>query len=112
MKDERNRGVTEARFGLTVLICLSVAMGYIVLLRLGSPTDSTVELRSEPPVAREETTPVDPNEPQVLPIEPQRQPVPQMSARPDYVPTTPHGAAVEPDRYPVVPATSLDTQRR
>jgi hypothetical protein len=112
MNDERNRGVTEARFGLTVLICLLVAMGYIVLLRLGSPTDSTVEIRPEPPVAREVTTPIDPNEPQVLPIEPQRQTVPQMSARPDYVPTTPHGAAAEPDRYPVVPATSLETQRR
>lgn len=112
MKDERNRGVTEARFGLTVLICLLVAMGYIVLLRLGSPTDSTVEIRTAPPVAREETTPLDPNEPQVLPIEPQRQAVPQMSARPDYVPTTAQGAAAEQDRYPVVPATSFETQRR
>lgn len=112
MNEERNRGVTEARFGLTVLICLLVAMGYIVLLRLGSPIESTIEQRLESPVAHEETTPFEADEPQVLPIEPQRETVPQMSARPDIAPVTPHGAATEPDRYPVMPATSIETQRR
>jgi hypothetical protein len=87
-------------------------MGYIVLLRLGSPTVSTIEVRPEPPIVQRETIPFDPNEPQVLPIEPQRIAVPQMSARPDIGPMTPHGAAAEPDRYPVVPATSVETQRR
>lgn len=110
MNEDRNLGVTEARFGLTVVICLLVAIGYVVLLRLGSPIDSTIEVRPEP--IAEETTPVDPNEPQVLPIEPQRQTVPQMSARPDYVPSAPHGAATTSDRYPVMPATSIETQRR
>ena len=32
MDKERNLGVTEARFALTILTCLLVAIGYIALL--------------------------------------------------------------------------------
>ena len=40
MEKERTLGVTEARFGLTILICGLVAIGYIVLLRLGSTNEA------------------------------------------------------------------------
>ena len=44
MDNDRNLGVTEARFGLTLLICLLVAIGYVLLLRLGSPGESAIEV--------------------------------------------------------------------
>jgi hypothetical protein len=66
MDDERNSGVTEARFALTLLICLLVAIGYIVLLRLGNSGESMVEVRPEP---IPQVTPISPSaveQPQVL----------------------------------------------
>ena len=70
---DRNLGVTEARFALTLVICLLVAVGYVVLLRLGGTGDSPVE-RVEtvkpPEVARVEPPPVNENDPEVLKSEP------------------------------------------
>ena len=43
MDKERNLGVTEARFALTLLTCLLVAIGYVALLRLGGTKDTTAE---------------------------------------------------------------------
>jgi hypothetical protein len=43
MDKERNVGVTEARFALTLLTCLLVAIGYVALLRLGPTKESDVE---------------------------------------------------------------------
>ena len=99
MDDDRNLGVTEARFALTLLICLLVAIGYVVLLRLGGTSDSAIEIR--PGVA---TQPVDPpanhdDEPRVLPIEP------QLAERPERAPTV-------PSTNPVLPIGPTDSQRR
>lgn len=42
MDQERNNvGVNEARFALTLLTCLLVAIGYVLLLRLGGTRDTT-----------------------------------------------------------------------
>jgi hypothetical protein len=43
MDQERNLGVTEARFALTILTCLLVAVGYVALLRLGGSRDAGIE---------------------------------------------------------------------
>ena len=70
--NKRNLGVTEARFGLTLLICGLVAIGYIVLLRLGITNETTVELRpgiTASPPAHADTSPPDDQQPRVLPIE-------------------------------------------
>jgi hypothetical protein len=70
--NKRNLGVTEARFGLTLLICGLVAIGYIVLLRLGTSNDTKVEVRPEiaaSPVAHTEPSVPDDQQPRVLPIE-------------------------------------------
>ena len=87
MDQERNLGVTEARFGLTVLICLLVAIGYIVLLRLGNSGELPVEIRpggeSSGPIARDTPTPGNDHQPLVLPIEPEGTSVPYTSLRPD-----------------------------
>jgi hypothetical protein len=69
--DNRNLGVTEARFGLTLLICGLVAIGYIVLLRLGTTNDVAVENRPDngpPAIAHVQAPPPD-DEPRVLPIQ-------------------------------------------
>jgi hypothetical protein len=47
MDEERNLGVTEARFALTILTCLLVAIGYIALLRLGGTKDPSADLSSD-----------------------------------------------------------------
>jgi hypothetical protein len=44
MDKERNLGVTEARFALTLLTCLLVAIGYVALLRLGGTKDSSADV--------------------------------------------------------------------
>jgi hypothetical protein len=85
MDQERNLGVTEARFGLTLLICLLVAIGYIVLLRLGNSGELPVEIRtgneSAERIAREESKPDSSDRPHVLPIEPDGTSVPYTSQR-------------------------------
>jgi hypothetical protein len=70
-KKEKTLGVTEARFGLTILICGLVAIGYIVLLRLGSTSEALVEHRQEiePRIASKPTP--DEDQPTVLPIKPE-----------------------------------------
>jgi hypothetical protein len=69
MKDDRTTGVTEARFALTLVICVLVAIGYILLLRLGGGSDhSPIEVR--PDVLAQPTLPKeDPNRPRVLPVD-------------------------------------------
>jgi hypothetical protein len=72
MDNERNLGVTEARFALTLLTCLLVAIGYVVLLRLGGGAkETTVEPGPEDAIV--ETVPADPRniepKPRVLPLE-------------------------------------------
>ena len=75
MDNDGNLGVTEARFGLTLLTCLLVAIGYIALHRLGgtgkAPTvEPRREIASRPTVPGSEVPPDD-EQPQVLPIDPQ-----------------------------------------
>ena len=71
MEDNRTP-VTEARFALTILICVLVAVGYVVLLRLSGPSDSPMEVQK--PVTPIETE-QDQTAPLVLPSESQK---PQM----------------------------------
>ncbi len=96
MDHERNLGVTEARFGLTLLICLLVAIGYIVLLRLGSSSESSIEIRpggeTQSAIAREERARTNDDQPQVLEVEPAGAGVPLTSRRPE----RPAGNANEP----------------
>jgi hypothetical protein len=74
MEKERNLGVTEARFALTLLTCLLVAVGYVALLRLGG-TGGTKETAVEP--GQDEITIQQPDPPppsqgeqfRVLPVE-------------------------------------------
>ena len=74
MDKERNLGVTEARFALTLLTCLLVAIGYVALLRIGGTNDPSLEVSANDPspprivgpaVPRPKTEP----EPRVLPLE-------------------------------------------
>ena len=80
---DRNLGVTEARFALTLVICLLVAVGYVVLLRLGGTGESPVERIENvkpPEVARVEPPPVNENDPEVLKFEPAQPPENRTSA--------------------------------
>jgi hypothetical protein len=102
MEDNRTPVVTEARFALTILICVLVAVGYVVLLRLSGPSDSpTMEVQK--PVV----TPVDANdetEPLVLPTDSTK---PQMTKRPSDL-TMPSAR-----KYGVLPASgTADVERR
>ncbi len=73
MERERNLGVTEAGLGLTVVICLLLAVGYLVLNYVGGTRRApAVEIRSgvaAEPAAREFSPQVDDEQPQVLTIE-------------------------------------------
>ena len=106
MDQERNLGVTEARFGLTVVICLLVAIGYIVLLRLGSSSESSIEIRlggeTPPAIAREDPPHTNDDQPQVLNVEPEGGSAPLTSRRPDRPAVPQRGNANEP----------TETQRR
>jgi hypothetical protein len=71
MDDERNLGVTEARFALTILTCLLVAIGYIALLRLGGTKDNLEDINLEaapPPIIAGPAIPLE-EQPHVLLIE-------------------------------------------
>lgn len=74
MEKERNLGVTEARFALTLLTCLLVAIGYVALLRLGGSKDPSVDVSTDdvsPPGIVGPAMPlpkVEP-EPRVLPLD-------------------------------------------
>ncbi|MCC7474562.1 MAG: hypothetical protein IT425_04150 [Pirellulales bacterium] len=95
MESERNLGVNETRFALTLFICLLVAFGYIVLLRVGTSGEGAVELRPEnAPVERivlKEETPTEVDQPQVVPIEPEGSNVPLVSQRPESIESEPRG---------------------
>lgn len=74
MDKERNLGVTEARFALTILTCLLVAIGYIALLRLGGTKDTSLDVGpgdASPPSIADQATPPIKVEPElrVLPLE-------------------------------------------
>jgi hypothetical protein len=74
MDKERNLGVTEARFALTLLTCLLVAIGYVALLRLGGTKDSSLDVSAEdvsPPSIAGQTSPPTKAEPEphVLQVE-------------------------------------------
>ena len=99
MEDNRTP-VTEARFALTILICVLVAVGYVVLLRLSGPSDSPMEVQK--PVTPIETEP-DQTAPLVLPSESQK---PQMSKRPTEL-TMPSAT-----NFGVVPANGNEVLRR
>ena len=108
MDEDRNTGVTEARFALSIVICLLVAIGYFVLARLGSSNEATIEARPtevlrQPPVDVEED-----DEPQVLTIDEGD----DASLRPRKVAErsvlNPQPAA----NGQVIPAGSFDSQRR
>jgi hypothetical protein len=115
MDEDRSIGVTEARFGLTVLICLLVAIGYLVLMRLGGgSSDSTVELRPDnvtPPIAQNDETPVDPDQPKVLVIVPEGTSANLISQRQGR-PAPRQGDLIDGKSYPVLPAESIETERR
>lgn len=69
MDDDRTQGVTEARFALTLVICGLVAIGYVVLLRLGGGSNhSAIEIL--PDVIAQPSIPADdPIVPRVLPVD-------------------------------------------
>jgi hypothetical protein len=72
MKQERLES-TEARFALTIIICLSVAVGYIALHRLGGTGDAPT-LEERPSIAttsKPSHKSAEDEQPQVLPIDPQ-----------------------------------------
>jgi len=70
MEKERNLGVTEARFALTLLTCLLVAIGYVALLRLGPTRETTVESGSDEILTHQDPTPPSKDESfQVLHVE-------------------------------------------
>ncbi|MFO0788030.1 MAG: hypothetical protein U0805_01145 [Pirellulales bacterium] len=71
MDQERNLGVTEARFGLTLVICMLAAIGFFVLLRLGNTSEPTmVEIRPAASQQDPEQAPQVPDDqPQVLPVQ-------------------------------------------
>jgi hypothetical protein len=103
MDNNRTPVVTEARFALTILICVLVAVGYVVLLRLGGPSDSRMEV--EKPVVTPDEMAHDDTEPLVLPNDDSKKP--QMTKRPNDPKTT------SAHNYGVLPASgSEDLQRR
>ena len=78
MDDERTTAVTDTRFVLTLVICLLLAAGYLVLLRLGGTGESTIETRQEVVVRLPDERPSE-TDPQVVPIDG----IPKISNRPE-----------------------------
>jgi hypothetical protein len=114
MDQDRNLGVTEARFALTIVICLLVAVGYVALLRLGGTGESTVEERVEsatpPEIARIEPAPVSENDPEVLRIEPLQTPESRLSTRPQPPEIRKSHTPSALPGFPMQPAGSLDSR--
>jgi len=74
MNHERNLDVTEARRGLTLVICLLVVLGYLILHYLGGTRQApTVEIRTggvaEQPPSPQAVVPAGDEQPHVLTIE-------------------------------------------
>ena len=87
MNHERNLGVTEARLGLTLVICLLVVLGYLILHNLGGTGQApTVEIRPgyvAEPAAPNAVPPRGEEEPQVLTIESNDAPAHAVRTSPD-----------------------------
>jgi hypothetical protein len=67
MIKERNFGVAEARIGLSVITCLLVALGYVIVHRLGDASVPTeIESGSNPQAAQISPTPGIPPGPPAL----------------------------------------------
>jgi hypothetical protein len=84
INDEKNSGVTESRFALTLLICLLFAVGYVALLRLAGPkdaiNDTTPEGISVPYAGPAPSPPPEAEvQPHVLPLENPRDEISQRS---------------------------------
>lgn len=90
--EEPKRGINEARFALTLLTCLLVAIGYIVLLRFGGVRNTPFEPGADDPAAQVGASAAVPKDselrPHVLPVE--TPDTPRMTQRvPDSVPSHP-----------------------
>jgi len=103
MDQERNLGVTEARFALTLLTCLLVAIGYVVLLRLGGTKETPVEAGADdllPPIVAAPNAPDSANDieqqPRVLSLETPNDSPLRTTQRPG--PTPPVHRFPEPER--------------
>lgn len=110
MDQERNLGVTEARFGLTIVICLLAAVGFFILLRVGNTGEPTaVEFRNLPAQPESQPAPqvADNNQVQVLPIEPE----PRIARRPDLLQATYSDDAPAATGEPASNATVPGTRR-
>lgn len=118
MDQDRNLGVTEARFALTIVICLLVAAGYIALMRYGGTGSATVDDGGDGAVVQIDPIPVDKdnsNDPEVLPVDP---PTGILSNRPKS-PEAPQKQRTDSQpnesgfpESPAAPVGSADTQRR
>jgi hypothetical protein len=86
MNRERNLGVTEAGLGLTLVICLLVVLGYLILHHLGGSSQApAVEIRPDV-VAEPAANAVAPDadeQPQVLTIESSDAPGQALRTSPD-----------------------------
>lgn len=102
MEDTRTP-VTEARFALTILICVLVAVGYVVLLKLSGPNETPVEVQKPVAITPLDEIRNDDTMPLVLPTDPQK---PQMTKRPSE-PTTPSA-----HNFGAAPASDDELQRR
>ena len=104
MDEERNLGVTEARFALTLLTCLLVAIGYVALLRLGGTKDTSADVSPDDASSPSLAGPTLPSptikfepEPHVLPLErPDDGQIERTSQRPKRL--TPVQQSPEPER--------------
>jgi hypothetical protein len=91
MDKKRNLGVTEARFALTLLTCLLVAIGYVALLRLAGPKETTADSgpgEIAPPSIAIPAQPIEP-QPIVLPLEKPEDARNEMAERPPSSQQTP-----------------------
>jgi hypothetical protein len=70
MSQDGNTGVTEARFALTIVTCLLLALGYITLHRLGGagevPPVETGPTIVDQPIGDDDEQIVDDSQPKVL----------------------------------------------
>src|SRR5690349_15483965 len=101
MDEDRNTGVTEARFALTIVICLLVAIGYILLARLVGPGESTIEVLPSVPQPQIAVESED-DQPQVLTVDNGED-----LTRPPHVAERSVLAPVPPTTEPVIPASTF-----
>jgi hypothetical protein len=106
MDEDRNSGVTEARFALTIVICLLVAIGYILLARVGGWGESTIEVLPQAPQPQVAID-VEDDEPQVLTAD-----TGDDLTRPPHVAERSVLAPAPPAKEAVIPASTFDAKRR